>query len=209
MKRTDLALAAGALVMGLLAPPPLHAAAVGQAAPDFTLTDTNGKRHTLSQYKGKIVVLEWVNFECPFVGKHYQSGHMQQLQKTYTGRGVAWLSVNSSAPGKQGHYDAERVNALVKEKAASPTAYLLDTDGTVGRAYGAKTTPHMFVIDAKGTLLYAGGIDDTPSTDLADIATARNYVSAALDEVLAGQPVKVTSSQPYGCSVKYGARAGE
>jgi peroxiredoxin len=179
------------------------AATVGQAAPAFTLTDTNGKTHSLSDYKGKYVVLEWVNFDCPFVGKHYGSGNMQKLQKAYTAKDVIWLSINSSAPGKQGNFPAAKINALLKEKNAAPSAYLLDPDGNVGRAYGAKTTPHMYVIDPAGTLLYAGGIDDKPSTDVADIPTARNYLSAALDEALAGNPVSVKSSQPYGCSVKY------
>jgi peroxiredoxin len=178
-------------------------AAVGQPAPGFSLTDTAGKTHSLSDYKGKLVVLEWVNYECPFVGKHYGSGNMQKLQKEYTGKGVVWLQVNSSAAGKQGHYTPEKAAALSKEKGAASTAYLLDTAGTVGRAYGAKTTPHMYVIDAKGTLVYAGGIDDKPSTDQADVATAKNHVKAALDETLAGKPVTVSSSAPYGCNVKY------
>jgi hypothetical protein len=149
------------------------------------------------------VVLEWTNFDCPFVGKHYGSGNMQKLQKQYTGQGVIWLSINSSGPGKQGHYPAEKLGALIKERQAAPTAYLLDTDGTVGRLYGAKTTPHMFVIDKAGKLVYAGGIDDTPSTDQADIATATNYVAAALDETLGDKPVTKVTSAPYGCSVKY------
>ena len=179
------------------------AAVVGQPAPGFTLVDSNGAKHNLADLKGKVVVLEWVNFECPFVGKHYGSGNMQKLQKAYTGKGVVWLSVNSSAEGKQGYYAPEKINALMKEKGAAPTAYLIDTDGTVGRAYGAKTTPHMFVVDPKGTVVYAGGIDDTASTDQADIATAKNFVGAALDEELAGKPVTTASSAPYGCSVKY------
>ena len=179
------------------------AAVVGQAAPDFSAKDSNGATQSLSAYKGKFVVLEWVNFECPFVGKHYGSGHMQELQKTYTGKGVVWLSINSSATGKQGYYAADKVDALVQQKSAAPTAYLLDTAGTVGREYGAKTTPHMFIVDPKGTLIYAGGIDDTPSTDQADIKTAKNYVQKALDEALAGKPVSTASTQSYGCSVKY------
>ena len=179
------------------------AAAVGQPAPEVSLPDTTGATRSLSAYKGKFVVLEWVNFECPFVGKHYGSGHMQKLQKDYTGKGVVWLSVNSSRAGSQGYYASDKVNALIKEKGAAPTAYLLDTAGTVGRAYGARTTPHMFIVDPKGTLIYAGGIDDTPSTDQADIATAKNFVSKALDEALAGKPVTTASSQAYGCSVKY------
>jgi peroxiredoxin len=193
-----------ALITAAAVPATARAAAVvGQPAPGFTLVDSNGARHTLSDLKGKVVVLEWVNFECPFVGKHYGSGNMQRLQKAYTGKGVVWLSVNSSAEGKQGYFAVEKINALMKEKGASPTAYLIDTDGAVGRAYGAKTTPHMFVLDAKGAVVYAGGIDDAPSTDQADIATAKNFVSAALDEALAGKPVTTASSAPYGCSVKY------
>jgi peroxiredoxin len=179
------------------------AAVVGQPAPDFNLVDSNGARHSLSDLKGKVVVLEWVNFECPFVGKHYGSGNMQKLQKAYTGKGVVWLSINSSAEGKQGYFAPAKINALMKEKGAAPTAYLIDIDGTVGRTYGAKTTPHMFVVDPKGAVVYAGGIDDTPSTDQADIATAKNFVRAALDEALAGKPVTTARSAPYGCSVKY------
>jgi peroxiredoxin len=179
------------------------AATVGQPAPAFTLTDSQGSPETLASFKGKYVVLEWVNFECPFVGKHYGSGSMQKLQKTYTGKGVVWLSINSSAPGKQGALDAAKANDLVKAKGASPTAFLLDSGGAVGQAYGAKTTPHMFIIDPSGKLIYNGAIDDRPSTDQADIAPARNYVQSALDEALAGKPVTTTVSQPYGCSVKY------
>ena len=178
-------------------------AVVGKAAPDFTLVDSNGQSHTLSSYKGKHVVLEWVNFGCPFVNKHYGSGNMQRLQKAYTGKGVVWLSVNSSAQGKQGFHAPAELNALLKEKGAAPSAYLIDTDGKVGHLYGARTTPHMFVVDPKGTLLYAGGIDDRPSTDQADIEGATNYVAAALDQALAGKAVTVATSKPYGCSVKY------
>ena len=196
--------AALAVAAAVTAPMTARAAAmVGQPAPAFTLVDSNGAQHSLSDLKGKVVVLEWVNFECPFVGKHYGSGNMQKLQKAYTGKGVVWLSVNSSADGKQGYFAPDKINALMKEKGAAPSAYLIDTDGAVGRAYGAKTTPHMYVIDAKGSVIYAGGIDDTPSTDQADIATAKNFVRAALDEALAGKPVTTASSTPYGCSVKY------
>jgi peroxiredoxin len=191
--------------MAILAAPPIQAAdvAIGEKAPDFTAADSNGKSHTLASYKGKIVVLEWLNHQCPFVKKHYGSGHMQELQKTYTGKGIIWLSVISSAPGKQGYSTPEQANSVTKEKGAAPTAVLLDPQGTVGKLYGAKTTPHMFIINADGVLVYNGAIDDTPSTDLGDIATAKNYVQSALDELLAGKPVSEATSQPYGCSVKY------
>jgi len=192
-----------AAVAGAVAAMAQAAAVVGQPAPDFTLVDSHGAKYSLSELKGKIVVLEWVNYRCPFVGKHYGSGNMQQLQKTYTGKGVVWLSINSSAEGKEGYFEPDQINALMKEKGAAPTAYLVDSDGAVGRAYGAKTTPHMFVVNAKGAVVYAGGIDDTPSTDQADIKTAKNFVRAALDEALAGKPVTTASAAPYGCSVKY------
>lgn len=182
----------------------VHAApAVGGTAPDFTLTDGKGQAHSLSAFLGKFVVLEWVNFECPFVGKHYGSGNMQKLQKAYTAKDVVWLAINSSAPGKQGHYAPAEIESRSKRHGAAFSAYLADSDGKVGRAYGAKTTPHMFLIDPSGKLLYAGGIDDKPSTELADVKTAKNHVQAALDEALAGKAVSVTSSQPYGCAVKY------
>ena len=199
MKHTALAV----LVTAALAAPLAAAPVVGQPAPAFSATDTSGRKHALADYKGKLVVLEWVNHECPFVGKHYGSGNMQKLQKTYTGKGVVWLSVNSSAAGKQGHVTPEQANALTKQKGAAASAVFLDPEGTIGRAYAAKTTPHMFVIDATGTLVYQGGIDDTPSSAQADIATAKNYVQAALDALLAGRKVETPSSQPYGCGVKY------
>lgn len=179
-------------------------AVVGQPAPPFTLTDSHGQSHTLSDFEGKTVVLEWWNYQCPFVNKHYGGGSMQKLQKEWTGRGVVWLTVSSSGPGKQGYVDAASADSIMKGKGGAPTAILLDHDGSVGRAYGAKTTPHMFVIDAKGTLAYAGGIDDKPSTDQADLATATNYVRAALEELSAGRAVSTPTSDPYGCAVKYG-----
>jgi peroxiredoxin len=175
---------------------------VGQAAPAFSVADTNGKTHSLEQYRGKWVVLEWLNHDCPYVRKHYNGGAMQALQKKYAGK-VVWLSIVSSAPGKQGHFSNERANELTKEKNASPSAVLVDAPGTVGRAYGARTTPHMFVINPQGNIVYMGGIDDKPTSRAADLQTARPHVDIALQEAMAGKPVTVPSSQPYGCSVKY------
>jgi len=204
MKRTWLTVAlALAALAAASAAPVLADAVVGQAAPPFTLVDSTGQARSLSDFAGKVVVLEWWNYQCPFVGKHYGSGNMQKLQKEWTARGVVWLTVSSSAPGKQGYVDGTKANALMKERAGAPSAVLLDHDGKVGRAYGARTTPHMFVIDAKGRLVYAGGIDDRPSTDLADVPSSKNYVAAALTEVLAGKPVTTPVSTPYGCGVKY------
>ncbi|HEY7728739.1 MAG TPA: thioredoxin family protein [Candidatus Eisenbacteria bacterium] len=179
------------------------AAVVGKPAPPIELRDIDGKVVRLEAFKGKFVVLEWVNFQCPFVGKHYGSGNMQQLQKKYTENGVVWLSICSSAPGKQGHMTGPEAKKLVQEKGAVPSYFLLDPKGAVGRSYGAKTTPHMFVIDPKGVVVYNGAIDDRPSTKQADIATAKNYLVAALDASMSGKKVQVAASQPYGCSVKY------
>jgi peroxiredoxin len=178
------------------------AAAVGKPAPAFTLTDTTGKKRGLADGAGKYMVLEWVNFDCPFVRKHYDSGNMQKLQKTYTGKGVVWYSICSSANGRQGNYASEKVNELMKKNNAVPTAYLQDADGTVGRAYGATATPHMYVINPKGVLIYAGAIDDNSSADISEKANT-NYVAKALDEAMANKPVSVATSPAYGCSVKY------
>lgn len=179
------------------------AAKVGEPAPAFSLHGADGKAHALADYQGKTVVLEWTNDGCPFVKKHYGSGNMQSLQKSYTGRGVVWLTVISSAPGKQGHVDAAGAQALSQSRGASPTQVLLDEQGTVGRLYEAKTTPHLYVIDPSGKLAYAGGIDSIASADPEDIPAATPYVKNALDEVLAGKPVTVAVTKPYGCSVKY------
>jgi alkyl hydroperoxide reductase subunit AhpC len=178
------------------------ASLVGKPAPDFTLADSNGKSHSLNDYKGKVVVLEWFNHGCPFVVKHYDSGNMPKLQKEYTAKGVIWLSICSSAPGKQGYGSGAEQNAKAKQVGAAPTAILIDADGKVGRLYGARSTPAMYVITKKGTLAYAGAIDDKPTTDPADIKGAKNYVKEALDEVLNGKTV-ATSTKSYGCSVKY------
>jgi len=178
-------------------------AQLDKAAPDFTLVDTDGNEHSLSDYEGKFVVLEWTNMDCPFVKKHYNSGNMQELQKQYTAEGVVWLRICSSGEGREGYYEGDAIDQRVKKDKAMQTAYLLDTDGAVGRSYGAKTTPHMFVIDTEGTLIYAGGIDDKPSTNTADIESANNYVAGCLDAAMSGEAYDTKSTNPYGCSVKY------
>ena len=180
-----------------------QSAAIGQPAPDFTLQGSDGKTHSLADYKGKFVVLEWTNPNCPFVHKFYDSDTMQQLQKTETAKGVVWLRINSSAEGKPDYQTPADLAAYEKENHVAATASLIDPSGQVGHLYGARTTPHMFVIDPKGVLIYAGGIDNTPSADPATIATAKNYVTAALDEAMAGEPVTTPTARPYGCSVKY------
>ena len=183
--------------------PPAWAVRVGERAPDFTATDTNGQLHKLSQYAGKFVVLEWHNRGCPYTQKHYTSGNMERLQREWTGRGVIWLTVISSAPGKQGYVTAADENAFVKEMKAAPTAVLLDSTGALGHLYDAKTTPQMIIINPQGVMIYDGAIDDKPTTDTADISGAKNYVQQALEEATAGKAVSVASTRPYGCSVKY------
>jgi peroxiredoxin len=177
--------------------------APGSAAPDFSVTDSKGKTHSVSQYKGKYVVLEWFNPDCPFVKKHYGSGNMQKLQEQYTGKGVVWLSVDSSAPGKEGNLTPQQAEKTVAEVKMKSTALLLDADGKAGQAYGAKNTPHMFVINPEGKVIYAGAIDSKATPNPADIPTSTNYVKAALNESMAGKSVTTPSSRPYGCSVKY------
>jgi peroxiredoxin len=177
---------------------------VGKPAPAFTATDANGKVHNLADFKGKTVVLEWNNPECPFVKKHYNaSTNMQNQQAAATKDGVVWLSVNSGAAGKQGHMSGADATAKMQNLKAANSAYLIDADGKVGQAYGAKTTPHMFIIDAQGVLRYAGAIDSNPSADAADIPAATQYVPVALAELKAGKPVTTAVTKPYGCSVKY------
>ncbi len=199
MKRALIAM----LAVTLLAIFAFAAPKAGDPAPSFTATDSNGKTHNLSDFKGKYVVLEWTNSGCPFTVKHYASGNMQNLQKEWTAKGVVWLTVLSSAPGMQGYKTASDENAYVKQVNASPTAVLMDPKGDLGHLYGAKTTPHMFVIDPSGKVIYAGAIDNKPTTDQEDISSAKNYVQAALTDALSGKPVTTASSQPYGCSVKY------
>jgi len=179
------------------------AAQVGEPAPDFTATDSNGQIHKLSEYQGKFVVLEWTNRGCPYTQKHYNSGNMQRLQREWTSRGVVWLTVISSAPGKQGYVTASEENAYLKQANAAPTGVLLDPAGTLGHLYDAKTTPHIFIINPKGALIYNGAIDDRPTTDVSDVNGAKNYVSLALEEATSVKPVSNPTSRPYGCSVKY------
>lgn len=181
----------------------LAAPIVGRPAPQFTATDSNGKSHALADFKGKTVVLEWTNDGCPYVKKHYGSGNMQKLQQEVKAAGGVWLSIISSAPGKQGYVQGAGANQLTSSRSANPTAVLLDPVGAVGRAYEAQTTPHMFVIDPAGTLRYMGAIDDQPSTDVATISTARNYLREAFKAVSSGGKVAETATDPYGCSVKY------
>jgi peroxiredoxin len=176
---------------------------VGQSAPDFSLPDTNGQTHQLSQYKGKWVVLEWYQPDCPFVKKHYGSGNMQALQKEFTAKGVVWLSIDSSAPGEEGNYPADKLNQIATSQGAARTALLLDPEGKVGHDYGAKTTPDMYIINPEGKLVYEGAIDNKPTTVVADIKTATNYVKVALDSSMTGKSVSQTVTRPYGCSVKY------
>jgi peroxiredoxin len=202
MKRTPI-VALAFLAIAFLLLPLARAARVGERAPDFTATDSNGQTHKLSEYAGKFVVLEWHNRGCPYTQKHYQSGNMERLQHEWTARGVVWLTVISSAPGKQGYVTAQEENAYLKEMNAAPTAVLLDPTGALGHLYDAKTTPHMFVINPQGILIYNGAIDDHPTSDASDIPHSQNYLSLALEEALAGKPVAVATSRPYGCSVKY------
>ena len=181
----------------------LAAVEIGKPAPAFSAKDIAGKEQSIAAHKGKIIVLEWHNPGCPFVVKHYDSKNMQALQADAAKKGVVWLSVNSGAAGRQGHMSADEASAYLQAKDASPAAYIIDAEGTIGRAYGASTTPHMFVIDAKGNVAYAGAIDDNNSANPKDALTARNYVSAAIDALLAGKSPEVSATQPYGCGVKY------
>lgn len=203
MKKIFLSVLFAAMAAAFL-PGTAHAAVqVNQPAPDFTLPSADGASHSLSDFRGKVVVLEWLNYGCPFVQKHYDSGNMQALQKRYTGEDVVWLSINSSAPGKQGHSSPAEAAALTAEHDAAPTAVLLDPEGEVGKMYGARTTPHMYIIDPDGDLVYNGAIDDKPTTDQADVEGAENYVVAALGQVMEGQQPELQTTKPYGCSVKY------
>ncbi|TQV84689.1 redoxin domain-containing protein [Exilibacterium tricleocarpae] len=176
---------------------------IGQPAPSFSVADTRGNQVSLDDYAGKVVILEWTNHLCPFVEKHYASGNMQALQEKYTGEGVVWLSVISSAPGKQGHVSAQEADRLTTSRAAKPSRVLMDAAGTVGRLYAAKTTPHMYIIDSKGTLRYMGAIDSINSANVADIERATNYVEQGMTELLAGAVISKPVTRAYGCTVKY------
>lgn len=181
-------------------------ALIGNTAPDFSLVDSNGQTVDLKDYRGQHVVLEWINFDCPFVKKHYdRSQNMQGLQAKYTARGVVWLSINSSAPGKQGNFEPAEVNRRMQAKGSKASAYLLDPEGKVGRAYGAQTTPHMYIIDPQGTVLYQGAIDSNSSASADTIADATNYVAQGLEEALSGKAISTNTTKSYGCSVKYGS----
>ena len=199
--KTRLALTLALLTAGAFTA--AHAIQPGDAAPNFTLTDLSGKPHSLADYKGKFIVLEWNNPECPFVHKHYDSGNMSRLQQQAESKGVVWLTINSAAPGKDGDDDTAKIQSFLHGDHASPTAYLRDPQGKVGRLYSAKTTPDMYVINPDGKLVYEGAIDNRPTPDPADIPGATNYVRAALDASMSGKPVAVANTRPYGCSVKY------
>jgi peroxiredoxin len=175
----------------------------GKPAPEFTLQDSSGKTVKLADFKGKTVVLEWTNQDCPYVRKHYGGGNMQQLQKDAAAKDVVWLTISSSAPGQQGHVNGLEAEELTKSRKAAPAAFLFDPDGKVGHAYDARTTPHMYVIDKAGVIAYMGAIDDKPTSNLADLKTARPYLKEAVEAVLAGEPVNVASTRAYGCSIKY------
>ena len=199
MKRTSLLVAS---LVTAFAGSALAAAVVGQPAPTFTATDLSGKPVSLSDFKGKTVVLEWHNFGCPFVQKHYKSGNMQALQKKFGGE-VVWLSVNSTNAGHQDYQAPAVLTKALADAGAAPTRYVMDEPGQVGLAYGAKATPHMYIIDPSGKVVYNGAIDDKRSANVEDVKTAKNFVVAALEELKAGKPVSNASNSPYGCTIKY------
>jgi len=202
MKRSTLFTMLVALLL-CAAPLLISAAKVGEAAPDFTAIASNGRTFHLADFHGKYVVLEWHNNGCPYVRKHYNSGNMQRLQKQWTGAGIVWFTILSSAPGKQGYMSAGEENDYLAKMQAAPTAALLDPKGLIGHLYDAKTSPQMVVINPQGVVIYDGAIDDKPTTDLDDVPGAKNYVNLALQQALAGKQVETTATRPYGCSVKY------
>ena len=196
-------LAAAVVSLGVFAGAAVAAARPGEAAPDFAAVDSKGKPVKLGDFRGKTVILEWTNHGCPYVQKHYRSGNMQALQKDMTGKGMVWLSVISSAPGEEGHVGGAEADKLTSSRSAAPSAVLLDPDGKIGRLYDARATPHMFIVTPDGKLAYAGAIDDKPSSNVADVKTAKNFVRNALDQIAAGKPVSPSLTRAYGCSVKY------
>jgi peroxiredoxin len=200
---TGLVLAGGASSLLSARPAWAAVAKVGEPAPGFTVNATNGSPVSLASYKGKLVVLEWTNHDCPYVRKHYDTGNMQSLQREAAGQGAVWLTVISSSEGTQGYVTPTQADELTTSRKAAPTAVLLDTKGVAGKLYGATNTPHMYVVDKAGMLVYAGAIDDRPTSRRADVQGANNYVRAALDAVAAGQPVKTPVTRAYGCTVKY------
>ena len=202
-RRRFLAATGATIVAGGTAPAWAATAKVGEPAPVFTGTSTNGSPVSLADHKGKVVVLEWTNHDCPYVRKHYESGNMQALQREATAQGIVWLTLISSAKGEQGWVTPAKADELTTTRKAAPTAVLLDEKGVVGRMYGATNTPHMYVVDKTGRLVYAGAIDDRPTSRRSDVQGANNYVRAALEAVAAGQPVKTPVSRAYGCTVKY------
>jgi peroxiredoxin len=204
LRRTTLGAGLALVTAAVLPTTTAHAAAtVGQAAPDFTLRDTGGKTVRLSELRGRHVVLEWTNPGCPFVQKHYRSGNLPALQKEAVAKNVVWLAINSTAPDHGDYLSPPQLARWMGEQRAAASATLMDEDGRVGQAYGARTTPHMYLIDPHGRLIYAGGIDSIPSARIEDIARATNHVRQALDEALAGKPVSRPTAPPYGCSIKY------
>ena len=202
MKRSAFALISVALVL-FVAPILISSPKIGEPAPDFSATASNGKTYHLADLRGKFVVLEWHNNGCPYTRKHYESGNMQRLQKEWTAKGVEWFTVISSAPGTQGYVTADKENAYLTKMGATPTAALLDPNGDLGHLYDAKTTPHMIIVNPQGVVIYDGAIDDHPTSDASDIPNSKNYVQAALSDAMSGKPVTTAVSRPYGCSVKY------
>ncbi len=203
LRRRTALLTTAAACAALLAGTAQAAASVGQPAPAFTLTDTSGQTRTLAEFKGKTVVLEWTNPGCPFVRKHYDSANLPGLQKEFTAKDVVWLAVNSTEKAASDYLPPQRLAAWIQDKSGAPTATLMDEEGSVGKAYGARTTPHMYIVNPQGTLVYAGGIDSIASARASDIQTATNYVRQGLSEVLAGKPISQAQTQPYGCTIKY------
>src|SRR4051812_383068 len=197
----------GSAALALAPASVLAASDLGKPAPAFSATDSNGKVWSLAELKGKVVVLETTNQDCPYVRKHYNSTNMQTQQREAAAKGVVWLTVASSAPGQEGFVTAGQANELTKTRSAAPAAFLLDPQSRIARAYGATVTPHMYIVDAAGVLVYKGGIDSIPSANPADVPKATQYVRVALDQLLAGKPVAEASTRPYGCSLKYGSNA--